>query len=682
VDLYRQWISWLHQRKSGTEEEQQMNTMYKTNKLANQSRYLMWFMALLLSSVIAGCGGGSESGDVDRGSEMRDPILGNPVATIIPTVTATAPLATTPIVTGVAVNSNVVATFSKDMNPTTISTSSFTLACPSGSAIAGAVSYVEASRVATFNPTNNLPANTICTATITTGAQDIAGVALASNFIWSFRTSSSPDTTRPRVTITVPDDAASGVATNTAITATFTEDMDAATITGSSFTLTGPGVTVVAGNVSYSVAARTATFTPTTPATLPANTLFTATITIAATDLAGNALAGNQAALPAASNYVWTFTTGAAPDTVAPTITLENPAHLATGVAINANVNATFSEPMDPLTLTNITFTLQETGPPLGSLINGIVTYDVPSRVATFNPQSDLLENTNYTATVTSAATDLAGNNLVAGLLPNPWTFTTAAAAPPPALAINLGAAESFGLASRAGLTSTGVTVVNGDIALHPLASCTDSTGNAGASQTCLVQTYSSPTGMTVNGSIYWAGDPFDNGATALQVTDDLNTAWVEGQNKIDTFATGFLGGELGGPGPAGKVLLPGVYHEAALGLSAGSVVTFDALGDANAIFIIKVDSSFVDSGTLLLPTEVKLETGAQARNIWFITGLDATIGSGTTWFGNILAGRTIVINDGSTVTGRALGGASGAGAVTLTGAASPSVTTVTVPSP
>jgi len=649
--------------------------MNKINKLENSFRCLTWFMALSLCAIVAGCG----SSDDDGGRIMRDPILGNASVTILPTVTATAPLATTPIVTGVARNTNVTATFSKDMNPTTISTSSFTLACPAGTAIPGAVSYIEASRVATFNPTNNLPASTVCTATITTGAQDTAGNALASDFVWTFRTGLNPDTTRPRVTLTVPEDSATGVATNTEITATFTEDMDPATITGSSFTLQGPGTTDVDGNVSYAVGARTAIFTPTTPTTLPANTLFTATITTAATDLAGNALAGNQASLPAASDFIWTFTTGADPDTTAPRITLENPADLDTDVAINANVNATFSEPMDPLTLTNITFTLQETGPPLGSLINGIVTYDVPTSIATFNPQDDLLEDTNYTATVTSNAEDLAGNALVAGLLPNPWTFTTAAAAPP-ALAIDLGAAASFGLASRAGLTSTGVTVVNGDVALHPLATCTDATGNAGASQTCLVQTYSSPTGMTVNGSIYWAGDPFDNGATALAVTNDLNTAWVEGQNKIDTFATGFLGGELGGPGPAGKVLLAGVYHEAALGLAAGNVVTLDALGDANAIFIFKVDSSFVDSGTLLLPTEIILANGAQARNIWFITGLDITIGSGTTWHGNILAGRTIVINDGSNVNGRALGGASGAGAVTLTGAASPSVTTVTVP--
>jgi hypothetical protein len=179
---------------------------------------------------------------------------------------------------------------------------------------------------------------------------------------------------------------------------------------------------------------------------------------------------------------------------------------------------------------------------------------------------------------------------------------------------------------------------------------------------------------MTVNGSIYWAADPFDNGQTAHTVTNDLNTAWVQGKNKIDTAGT------IAGDEMDLKTFNPGVYHNANLGLAAGGTATLDALNDANGVFIFKVDSTFVDSGTLLLPTKIALINGAQARNVWFITGLDATVGSGTTFNGNILAGRTVTVKDGSTVTGRVLAGASGAGALTLTGAHSPSVTTITVP--
>ena len=498
----------------------------------------------------------------------------------------------------------------------------------------------------------------------------------------------APDTTAPRITVTGVATGTIGVPTNRSSTATFSEPMNAATLVsaapstaaGTTFTIcdagtggtAGPCGANVAGVVTYT--GNTATFKPTSA--LAANTWYRSTITTAAKDLAGNALISGTVPNP------WVWQTGAGPDITLPTVTLTSPAHVATGVAINKAINATFSEEMMQTTMVTSNFTLKETVS--GNFVSGTVSYDIQNQIATFTPLSNLLPDTDYTAEVTNGAQDLAGNALAvpaAGPPNNPWTFRTAAStAPLVPLAINLRGAASFGIASRAGLTSTGVTVVNGDVALYPLAGCTDSTGNAGASQSCLVKTYSSPTGLSVNGSIYWAGDPFDNGGTANSVTNDLQIAWNEGKNKVDTFATGFLGGELGATGPVGKVLLPGVYHEAALGLAAGNVATFDAQGDANAIFIIKIDSSFTDSGTLLLPTQLKLANGAQARNIWFVTGAAITIGTGSTWNGNILAGGTATVNSSSTVNGRVLAGAAGAGAVTLTGAASPSVTTINVP--
>jgi hypothetical protein len=421
------------------------------------------------------------------------------------------------------------------------------------------------------------------------------------------------------------------------------------------------------------IVGNVATFKP--DSVLLATTWYKSTISTAAKDLAGNALASGTVPNP------WWWQTGTTSDNTQPVITVTKPVNLATNVPVNAAVNATFDKDMSPSTMIPANFTLT-CALPCVSPVAGAVSYDLLSKIVTFTPQSNLAPSTLYTATVTNGAQDVTGNALAvpaAGPPNNPWTFTTAATVSVVPLAVNLRGAASFGIASRAGMTSTGVTVVNGDVALYPLAGCTDSTGNAGASQTCLVQTYSSPTGLTVNGSIYWAGDPFDNGGTANSVTNDLNIAWVEAKNKVDTQA-GVLAGELGGPGPVGKTLTPGVYHEAALGLAAGNVATMDAQNDANAIFIIKIDSSFTDSGTLLLPTQIKLVNGAQARNIWFVTGAAITIGSGSTWNGNILAGGTATVNNGSTVNGRVLAGAAGAGAITLTGAASPSVTTISVP--
>ncbi|MBI5874561.1 MAG: Ig-like domain-containing protein [Deltaproteobacteria bacterium] len=94
---------------------------------------------------------------------------------------------------------------------------------------------------------------------------------------------------------TSPSSGATGVAINTAITATFSETMDASTITSSTFTVNG-----ISGTVSYSGA--TASFTPSS--SLGYSTTYTATITTGVKDMAGNAMA---------SAYSWSFTTGAAP---------------------------------------------------------------------------------------------------------------------------------------------------------------------------------------------------------------------------------------------------------------------------------------------------------------------------------------------------------------------------------
>ena len=105
------------------------------------------------------------------------------------------------------------------------------------------------------------------------------------------------DTVAPIVSSTNPLNGATGVAI---ITASFSEPMDASTITTATFTMTGPGATPVAGAVTYSAVTHISRFTPT--AALTAGTAYTATVTTGAKDVAGNALA---------SNKVWTFTTSA-----------------------------------------------------------------------------------------------------------------------------------------------------------------------------------------------------------------------------------------------------------------------------------------------------------------------------------------------------------------------------------
>ena len=180
---------------------------------------------------------------------------------------------------------------------------------------------------------------------------------------------------------------------------------------------------------------NSATFTPS--AALTADTDYTATITNAALDLSGNALAAGAVPNP------WSFTTGAGPDATAPTITLTSPASAAMAVPLNAVVSATFSKDMDPLTITAPgTFTVAVAGAG-GAAVTGTVTYDAVNDIATFTPAANLTPSTQYTATVSNAATDLAGNALVAGVVPNPWTFTTGLVAG--TVGPNLGTASTFG---------------------------------------------------------------------------------------------------------------------------------------------------------------------------------------------------------------------------------------------
>jgi methionine-rich copper-binding protein CopC len=107
----------------------------------------------------------------------------------------------------------------------------------------------------------------------------------------------APDTTPPTVTARSPVAGATGVALTAAVTATFSEPIQAGTAT---VTLTGPGSTNVPGTTTYDGATQTVTFTPT--ASLAASTSYTANMS-GAKDLAGNTMTA----------VTWSFTTGAAP---------------------------------------------------------------------------------------------------------------------------------------------------------------------------------------------------------------------------------------------------------------------------------------------------------------------------------------------------------------------------------
>ena len=212
-----------------------------------------------------------------------------------------------------------------------------------------------------------------------------------------------------KVTFTVPANGATGFAINEKIAATFSKEMDPATITAATFTLK-QGATAVPGTIDY--AGVTAVFTPDDD--LAASTIYTATITTGVKQLDGD---------KPLSDYVWSFTTGTTADDTQPTVTLLSPADGSTDVCINKTLSITFSEEMNPLTITDQSFSVIHD---ITVSVTGTVTYDSKTNIATFKPSSDLIASTKYIVVIGPEVKDLAGNALASNLLWNyVWSFTT-----------------------------------------------------------------------------------------------------------------------------------------------------------------------------------------------------------------------------------------------------------------
>ena len=226
----------------------------------------------------------------------------------------------------VPVNSNITAVFSAATDEKSINATSIIVKAGEVG-IEGVVSFKD--RIATFNPTVDLGSTTAYTVTIVASVKDSTGKAMAANKVWSFTTSKVPDLTPPAVSSTFPLNLQTEIAINTNVTAIFSELMTGSTLTDANFTLV-QGDKSIAGAVTY--AGSTATFDP--DANLEGNTVYTATITIGAQDLALN---------PLASNKVWSFTTGMIQDTVAPSIVSTIPANLATLVSYKDDLSVAFS---------------------------------------------------------------------------------------------------------------------------------------------------------------------------------------------------------------------------------------------------------------------------------------------------------------------------------------------------
>jgi len=429
----------------------------------------------------------------------------------------------------------------------------------------------------------------------------IAIVLLAGGLAYfAYLDSISPSDKAPTVTLTSPFYGATGTGTNTKLLVTFSKAMDTTTLNTGTFTL-AHGTTATTGAVAFT--SLTETFTPT--ANLMANTKYTATVTTGAKDSSGNRLA---------VNYVWSFTTGSTSDTDRPTVVGTSPT---SGVAVTDSISATFSKPMDPATITKTgTFTIAN--------VPGTVTY--AGVTATFTPSANLANNTSYNATITTAATDLAGNPMLNNYV---WGFSTGSSSSCSPAAVPMGSLTSVAVLAGSGVTNTLASNVTGDVDTHPTAAITGF-----------------PPGAIINGVKH----PADS--VALAAKNDWTTAFNSATAQTACVQT--ISGNIGG-----KTLAPGLYKSGSSILINSGDLTLDAGGNANAIWIFQVSTTLTTSSGL----HVILAGGAQQKNVFWIVGTSATLGTTSVLYGTILARTSITLDHLATLNGRAL---ASTGAVTL----------------
>ncbi len=192
----------------------------------------------------------------------------------------------------------------------------------------------------------------------------------------------------------------------------------------------------------------------------------------------------------------------------------------------------------------------------------------------------------------------------------------------------SLGTAQNFAVLAGSTVTNTGPTAVSGDLGVWP--------GLA---------IVGFPPGIVTGGTIH-AGDP-----VAMQAQSDLTTAYNALAGTPCT--TNLTGQDLGG-----QTLPPGVYCFNTSAQLTG-ILTLDAQGDPNAVFIFQMGSTLTTASN----SAVRVINGGQNCNAFWQVGSSATFGIGTAFVGSVLAQASITLTTGSSLSGRAL---ARTGAVTM----------------
>jgi uncharacterized protein with beta-barrel porin domain len=200
-----------------------------------------------------------------------------------------------------------------------------------------------------------------------------------------------------------------------------------------------------------------------------------------------------------------------------------------------------------------------------------------------------------------------------------------------------LGTTANFSILAGAGITNTGPTVITGTAALP---------GDLGSS-TATIGGFFPPGIVVPPGVIHIVND----GPTI--------TARISETTAYNNLAGRTTTANLTGQNLGGLTLIPGVYNFSSSAQLTG-VLNLNGLGNPNSIFIFNIGSTLTTASSSV----VSLLNGAQGGHVFWRVGSSATLGTTTSFAGDILAQASISLNTGA---GIACGAAwAGTGAVTL----------------